>query len=303
MTGNPGRHLVVALDGSQLSESSLPVACQLARALRGRLTLLHVLEARPPQTVHGQPHLRTADAAWRYLQEAAARIRGEGLAVEVHVASAALADVAACIAAQAEALHADILVLAAHGWGGLRARLLGHVPQQVLVRSGRPVLLIPAPAAPSPGIQLLLVPVDPQGESHAALPWAEEIAVACRARLHLVTVIPTPATVSPEDAAAAVFLPQAAGAVLDLASDAAWKQLQDLQASLRGRGLAADAELRRGDVVQQLAAAVSDRHPDLVIMATHARGPWESFWAGSVVARLTPVVRVPVLLVPLTSTT
>jgi len=316
----PVRHLLVALDGSRLSETSLSVACLLAHTLPARLTLLHVLEVRAPQRVHGEPHLRTAEEARRYLEELATRLRGEGLTVEARVGEAPAAgphperspgspqkslrdlwgglDVAASIAAEASELGADVVVLAAHGWGGLRARILGHVPQQVLVRSTRPVLLGPVPGRFSGHIRTVLVPVDPQGEARAALPWAEEIAAGSGARVHLVTVVPTPATVPPEDAASAVFLPQATGAVLELASEAAREALHQLQASLREQGIQVEAQIRRGEVVHELTAAVADCQPDLVVMATHARGGWDSFWAGSVVARFTPSLTVPVLLVP-----
>lgn len=299
MTGRLSRHLLVALDGSRLSEASLPLACSLARALTARLTLLHVLEPRPPETVHGQPHLQDAESARRYLDQVAGRVRQRGLVAEVRVFPGPTADVAAAIATLAGELDADVVVLAAHGWGGLRARLLGHVPQQVLVRGARPVLLVPAPGAPSAEeVRSVLVPVDPEGEARTALPWAEEIAAACGARVHLVTVVPTPATVSGEGAATAVFLPQATGAVLDMASEAAGAALEKLRASLAGRGIAAEVEVRRGEVVQELCGAVAQRRPDLVVMATHARGGWDSFWAGSVAARLAPALAVPVLLVP-----
>jgi nucleotide-binding universal stress UspA family protein len=158
------------------------------------------------------------------------------------------------------------------------------------VRSTRPVLLVPVPGRFSGHIRTVLVPVDPQGEARAALPWAEEIAAGSGARVHMVTVVPTPATVPPEDAASAVFLPQATGAVLELASEAAREALHQLQASLREQGIQVEAQIRR--------AAVADCQPDLVVMATHARGGWDSFWAGSVVARFTPSLTVPVLLVP-----
>jgi nucleotide-binding universal stress UspA family protein len=287
----------VALDGSRLSEASLPVAARLAHALGGGLTLLHVLESHPPHTVHGEPHLQGADAARSYLEAVAARLRSQGLTVDVRVLEDPVRDVAGSIAAQAAELAADVVVLAAHGWGGLRARLLGHVPQQVLVRGSRPVLLVPAPAT-FQDIRSVLAPVDPEGEAQAALPWAEEIAVRCSARLHLVTVVPTPATVPPEGTGTAVFLPQATGAVLDLASEQAHALLRRLQASLRGRGLAAEIEVRRGDVVRELTAAVKEHRPDLLVMATHARGGWDSLWAGSVAARLAPALTVPVLFVP-----
>lgn len=293
------RHFLVALDGSRLSEASLPVACSLARALQARLTLVHVLELRPPETVHGEPHLQDAESAGRYLGELARRLEERGLAAEVRVFPGPAADVAASIASLAEQLAADVVVVAAHGWGGLRARLMGHVPQQVLVRSSRPVLLVPAPATlPAEEVRCVLVPVDPGGEARAALPWAEEVARACGARLHLVTVVPTPATVGGEGAVTAVFLPQATGAVLDLASEAARSMLDELRASLAARGVAAEVEVRRGEVVHELAIVVAGRRPDLMVLATHARGGWDSFWAGSVAARLVPTIAVPVLLVP-----
>jgi len=57
------RHLLVPLDGSPLAESALPAAVRIAGMFGAEVTLLHVLEVRPPSTVHGAKHLADAGAA------------------------------------------------------------------------------------------------------------------------------------------------------------------------------------------------------------------------------------------------
>ena len=56
------RRIMVPLDGSRLAESVLPMVTLLARDLGAQIWLLHVVEERPPQAVHGEPHLTSAAA-------------------------------------------------------------------------------------------------------------------------------------------------------------------------------------------------------------------------------------------------
>ncbi|MER3457082.1 MAG: hypothetical protein C4303_10300 [candidate division GAL15 bacterium] len=51
-------------------------------------------------------------------------------------------------------------------------------------------------------------------------------------------------------------------------------------------------------MVHDLTAAVAEGRPDLLVMATHARGAWDHLWAGSVVAWFIRGITVPLLLAP-----
>jgi nucleotide-binding universal stress UspA family protein len=55
--------------------------------------------------------------------------------------------------------------------------------------------------------------------------------------------------------------------------------------------------LRDGPVAEALCAEAATAAADLVVMATHGRGPWSRFWLGSVADQLLRRLTVPVLLV------
>jgi len=298
-TASPTR-LLVALDGSRLAETVLPLVRTLAAALGAQVTLLHVLEQQPPAMIHGEPHLTTLAGAEAYLDQVAAQLRGAGLIVTTHVHPNPERDVAASIAAHAAEMNADLVALCAHGRGGIREWLVGRIPQQVAARAGRAVIIVPAPTEGDLStIRRIVLPMDQAGEAMAALPLTQQLAGACGAELVLVTVVPTPGTMPGDAAAATVFLPHAAASLLDWAEDQARTTLQQLAASLSAAGLAVKAEVRRGDIPRELVQAITAHRADLVVMATHARVGIEGLWAGSVAPRVTALAPCPVLLVPI----
>jgi len=101
------RHLLVPLDGSRLAEAALPVAAHMARKLGSTVTLLHVVERRPPREIHGDHHLAAPEEAVAYLDKIATRAILSGLIVERHVHAAAVDDVARSIVEHRDELAPD----------------------------------------------------------------------------------------------------------------------------------------------------------------------------------------------------
>src|SRR5205807_2950931 len=113
----------------------------------------------------------------------------------------------------------DVVILCAHGSGGLRDLLFGGIAQQVLQRGARPVLLIqPTPEGTAPPFNPspILVPLDGNREHEAAVPLAGMFARAFNASLDFIYVVPTLGTVSGDRAATAVLLPATTRALLAL---------------------------------------------------------------------------------------
>ncbi|MBI4318290.1 MAG: universal stress protein [Chloroflexi bacterium] len=294
------RRLLVALDGSKLAETAVAIACRLASALPAEITLLHIMEHEPPATVHGESHLTTMVEAEAYLARIAGRLQSEGLVATTHVHPNPQRDVAGSIAAHADELGADLIVLAAHGRGGFRDWLVGRIPQLVTARAGRPVLIVPAPSPRKlEAIKRMMVPIDPGGEARAALPIAERLGRALQAELLLLTVIPTPDTVPGEAGVATIFLPSTAASLLDWAEKQTRAELADLAKKLADSGLAATAEVRRGDPARELIEAIARHRVDLVIIATHARAGLDGLLSGSVGTSVVTSAPCPILLVPI----
>src|SRR5512137_3009913 len=208
-------HLLVPLDGSSLAEMALPAAAYLARLLAARVTLLHLIERHPPDEVHHHDrHLTNAAEATAYLDEIRQRTFSE-VAVECHVHTSKIDDVARSIVEHIDELAPDLIVMCTHGQGGLRRRLFGSKAQQVIALNKTPILLIP-PAqhvAPKFNCTRIVVPLDGNAEHEQGLQLATELAKVCRAAQHLIYVIPTVSRLKGEDAATGRLLPHTMAAI------------------------------------------------------------------------------------------
>ena len=293
--------ILVPLDGSRLAESILPPAFAVAARTGATVTLFHLIEHNPPETVHGERHLEDFGEAAAYLATVAARGETAGVSVEIHIHEKQARGVAESIAAHAVELHADLIAMATHGSGGLRGFLFGSIAQQALRQTTTPVLLVePGEEERSFVGGTILVPVGgTPAEARGALPLAAELARAVGARLHLVQVVPTIGTVGQSGRGAATFSPSATAAMLELEGERASEALRELRGEI-GPGVAVTSEVRRGDVVEEIERAIVEHSAGLVVMGTHGRGGGlESIFTGSVAARLISRTEVPFVLLPI----
>ncbi|HEU0115979.1 MAG TPA: universal stress protein [Thermomicrobiales bacterium] len=296
----PMHHLLVPLDGSALAEAALPAAIRLGRALPARVTLLHVMERGAPATVHGHAHLDDAAEAAAYLTGVEARFAEASVTAEVHVHPNPEGDVAASIAEHAAEFGADLIVLCAHGEGGVSGWWSGAMAQQVIRRVAPPVLLVrprPDGSAPPFAPAAALVALDGGGEGEAALPPALTLAQALNAQLVLAVVVPTVGALPGDRAATAIFVPSATAAALDLEEDAAAAYLDGLADRLRAGGAAVRTVVARGDVVRRMATLAEEIGPNILALATHGRAGLDAFWSGSVGSRVVAKASGPLLLV------
>jgi nucleotide-binding universal stress UspA family protein len=289
--------LLIPLDGSRLAESVLPAAQTLAARFRARVTLLHVVERRPPADVHGQRHLATVPEAEGYLTEVAAGHFASGT-VTIHVHGSGEDHVAALIARHAEEFGSGLVLLCSHGQSGARDLIYGSVAQQVLSVGSAPVLLIkPADGTPPFSCGRILVPLDGSPPSEASLAPAVALSRAFAAWTCFVTVVPTIATVPIDRAPTALLLPGATAASLEIEEEAVATYLAALVARLRAEGLSAEAQVRRGDPAWEVSETADRLSVDLLVMATHGRSGIGAVWAGSVASRIAARCRRPMLLV------
>lgn len=296
------KRLLVPLDGSRLAESVLPATQSLAECFQATVVLFHAIEQDAPATVHGQRHLLTEDEARTYLGEVATRLAKPNVTVETDVHSVKEANVARSIVEHITELHTDLIVLAAHGSGGLRDMLVGNIAQQVLQGGTTPVLFVHPrmEGAPAFACRKILVPLDSTPSHEPALPVAVEIARACHAELHLLTVVPTTGTLSAERAGASLLLPATMTAVLDLAQRGAVEYLQATTARVLAHGLSATASVVRGDTASAILQAAESTEADLIVLATHGRASFDAFWSGSITPKIFSRSNVPVALVRVT---
>ncbi len=294
------QRLLVPLDGSRLAESVLPAAVFLAEQTRGTVILFHAIEQGAPATVHGQRHLLQAEEAATYLDQLAERIARPGIAVEKNVHPVRESDVARSIIDHVTELNADLIMLCAHGRGGLRNVLVGGIAQQVIQMGTTPVFFVrPKDGGDERPFECgkILIPLDSTPDHEPALPIAAELAESCGGTLHVVTVVPTAGTLSAERAATGMLLPTTMTAVLELAQRGAVEYLENVSARLLAEGVRVTATVARGDPPVAILNAVEREGADLIVMATHGHGNFDAFWAGSVTPKILAKTDVPVLLV------
>jgi nucleotide-binding universal stress UspA family protein len=152
--------ILVPLDGSELAETALPRAIDLARTAGARLLLLRAAEAHtPPGLDPAEAQIRVVEEAEGYLASTAARVRSAGVAT---VETAAWYGAPAFAIVEAARLHAvDMIVMTTHGRSGLARLVFGSVAESVLRSTATPLLLIRPPRAP-----LAALPAD------RARPWS-----------------------------------------------------------------------------------------------------------------------------------
>ena len=298
------KHILVPLDGSAPAEAALPAAALLAARCGARVTLLHIIERDAPATVHGERHLRQRDEATAYLDEIRRRCFAADAAVGTHVHEAATADVARGIVEHESELAPDLIVMCAHGRRGLHEKIFGRIAQQVVGHGRVPVLLLrPSAEGAAPfDCRTILVPEDGQPEHEIGLQVATDLARATGAKLELLFVVPTAATLSGSDAVSSQLLPSATRVMLDLAERGAREHLhQHLSALVVGAGnpaLRASAQVLRGEPAREVVVAAEKMKVDLVVLATHGKAGSQAFWSGSVAAKIIRACPRPLLLVP-----
>jgi nucleotide-binding universal stress UspA family protein len=138
------RHILVPLDGSELAESVLGPASELAHATGARMTLAQVLSPRESigeaSAVAGAGYADTGpDDAVRYLEETAKPLREEGLEVATYI-TAGIAP-ALGLARAVDELDVDLVALATRGNGNFKRSVLGSVADQLLRSTSTPILV------------------------------------------------------------------------------------------------------------------------------------------------------------------
>jgi nucleotide-binding universal stress UspA family protein len=293
------KHLLVPLDGSPLSEAAIPAAACLARKGHSAVTLLHIIERDAPATVHGEHHLRTAEEATAYLNDVS-RQHFAGIETHCHVHTAEMKNVARGIADHLLELEPDMVVMSAHGRGGIHNLLFGNIAQQVVALGSMPVLLV----RHGDGFECrrILIPHDGVPAHEPALNAGTELARVCGAEVKLVMAVPTSSTLSGLEAAAGQLMPRATRAVLEVAQQEAVEHLRGHAEELKAGGVSADAEVLRGDPATCIAEAGDVFKADVIVLGTHGKAGTKAFWEGSVAARVATKTKASLLFVPVGKT-
>jgi nucleotide-binding universal stress UspA family protein len=139
--------VLVATDGSPLSERAVKTAAELARNVGAKLTAVTVAAPYPYSALGESSAIAGADYQATVGAEASARLaRASEIARSVGAECATslqeAADVFRGILAAAEQTGAGLIVMASHGRQGLTAVVLGSEAQRLLAHTELPVLIV-----------------------------------------------------------------------------------------------------------------------------------------------------------------
>jgi nucleotide-binding universal stress UspA family protein len=138
-------HFLVPIDFSACAEQALDYAIRLARTLKARLTVLHVIQPVPMAGVDmgvalPETYLRELEeAVQRNMEEALTRVTAAGLTAERVVLYGVPFQE---IVEAAKARQVDLIVMGTHGHTGLMYVFLGSVAEKVVRLAPCSVLVV-----------------------------------------------------------------------------------------------------------------------------------------------------------------
>jgi nucleotide-binding universal stress UspA family protein len=291
--------ILVPLDGSELAEVALPYAEELAGKLGSEVILLHVCESAEAQYHHmHQLYIQkmvaaTKRGAKKYLEKPDAEaIKVRSAILDGHPAEQ--------IVDFAEEQGIDLIVIATHGWSGIRRWVMGSVADKVVRATKRPVALIRAKGVhhhvfEEGTMNKTLLPLDGSKESEAVIPYVEELASKLKGEVVLLHVVPpaSPVYAIPGETAQ---LPYTQAEVELLKVDAE-SYLEKVANALKDKHIKVRSEVRVGNTAHEIVKLADEVHADLVAMSTHG---WSGItrWAlGSTADKVLNGGNTPLLLV------
>jgi nucleotide-binding universal stress UspA family protein len=143
------KHLLVPVDGSDVSKKALKRVAELAKADKAAVTLIYVSDPMPPMVysdstmgygISLKDHKKVCDAFAADILKKSAVALGAGIkANTLHIANSNLSE---GILDGAKKAKADVIVMASHKRTGIKSVLLGSETHEVIVHSKLPVLVI-----------------------------------------------------------------------------------------------------------------------------------------------------------------
>lgn len=142
------KHLLVPVDGSQISFSAVKQAAILAKTLESELTLISLVAEDPftdadfyySSTIMKEYFVQAYENADKALLEAKKIAEEVGVTAKTSIIKGQIN--AKGVVEAAEKCHADLIVMGSHGRKGFQKMILGSFAQDILTNTSLPVLII-----------------------------------------------------------------------------------------------------------------------------------------------------------------
>jgi len=142
------QHILVPVDGSEISFSAVRHAAKIAKAFGSQLSLISLIAEDPfteadfyySSSIMKEYFIEAHANAKKALKEATAIAAGEGIEAQSRIITGLVN--AEHIAETAGEVKADLIVMGSHGRKGFQKMILGSFAQDVLGASEIPVLIV-----------------------------------------------------------------------------------------------------------------------------------------------------------------
>jgi nucleotide-binding universal stress UspA family protein len=296
--------ILVPLDGSSLAEHALPCAVTLARGLGSELVLLRAIWIAPEildmlgeSSVEFNTLVAHLEAeATGYTSALAQQLREAGLNAK-HVVQHGPA--AETIVDYASLNDISQIVMATHGYSGIKRWTHGSVAERVLQTAQVPLLLVRVDGQDASSdwqrparCRRILVPLDGSSLAEQILPAAVRIAQAMSGELMLLQVpIAQMAGWTTSEWPAPVL------SMLATAEENAQAYLSNVAGRLTQQGIVVSTATRIGSVANAIVEYAEDNQVDLIALCTHGRTGLARWALGSVADRVLRASNTPILLI------
>lgn len=270
------KRILVALDGSENAEKSLPWVKQLAARENALVTLLRVVALTPLDTPEAEEDVRRSD---RYLARIERELNQAGVPCTTLTR---MGNPARTIVRVADRERCDLILLTTRGGSPVKRWAVGGVAEQVLRTSPIPVLIVRSRTIhPRQGhVRRVIVPVDGSKLSEQAVGWGIRLAKLLKSKIVFLHV----------------YHAGASGLRSGLQEnfDALNQRMTRLCSELREKGQRAAFNVQRGDAADRI-LVFSDRN-DVILTTTHGFGGFKRWILGSVAEKLVHEASIPVLI-------
>ena len=296
----PFRRIIVPIDGSARAEQVLPVALRIAKEAGSSLDLVWV---RPPHGRRGEDGMAVPAAIRQTYLETLTEDVGDRLGAPA-CRTLLSGRPAESILRHAQERHADLVVMASRGQGGLWRLGIGSTTDALVRTLGVPMIIQRAPDEETRldqhvPLDDILVALDGSDSAEAVLGPAVELALLLHSSITLLRVVETP--VLPVSA----YMPHAIDLTREQVrreTDEARAYLDRVAARLRSGGLAVQTAVREAPSAGAgILHYARDPGADLIAVATHGRGRASRLLIGSTASRLLHDTSLPVLVLNTTA--
>ncbi len=274
--------ILVPLDGSSAAEIALPYAEEIAAKLGAEIILASVSELAAVETDHlYRSYLE------RIVEQVQRQLKDWGAKKEAKVKSEVLLGTPVSeILRYADENNVNLITMASRGRSSRGPWLLGNIATKVLRATGKPVLLIRAPADNAALqrrslVRRILVPLDGSKLGEVAIPYAEALAQVLGAELVLFQAFIAPILPVGYEGGRRVS-PTAFKEREEQMRASAMDYLDGLGKSFQEKGLRTLSVVREGSAPEQILEYAEANAIDLIAMSTHGRSGIGRWVLGSV---------------------